>query len=77
MVCYEIVPFEAKKTLFWQNILSKNPNIKIEFYNIVAIEGFIKMSQRLFRRKKGMPRSHNIVGYALMILIWKGYKEIN
>jgi hypothetical protein len=70
------IPFEAKKTLFWQNILSDNPNIKIEYYNIVAIEGFIKMSHRLFGRKKGMPRSHNIVGYALMILIWKGYKEV-
>lgn len=70
------VPFQAKKTIFWQDILSENPNIKIEFYNIVAIEGFVKLSQRLYNKKKGMPRSHNIVGYALMILIWKGYKEI-
>ena len=70
------IPYQAKKKSFWQEIISKNKNITIEYYNITAIEGFSKVSHFLYEKKLGMPRSHNIAGYSLMLSIWKNYKSI-
>jgi hypothetical protein len=70
------IPNQAKKHLFWQDALSKNKNISIQYYNINPIEGFEPFSHFMFDLKRGMPRSHNIVGYSLMTLIWKGYSKI-
>ena len=69
-------PFEAKKFKFWQDILKKNKNIRIQFYNLTALEGFESFLFYMYNKQLGMPRSHNIVGYTLMLLIWKGYKKI-
>jgi hypothetical protein len=71
-----LVPFQAKKYDFWIKTVSSNENITIEYYNLTAIEGFRGISTAIYNQNLGMPRSHNIVGYALMISIWKNYKSI-
>jgi hypothetical protein len=70
------IPFESKKIEFWQKILKENNNINVIFYNGATIEGVSGISFFIFNKKLGMPRSHNILGNALMMMIWKGYKEI-
>ncbi len=71
-----LVPFDARNYNFWITIISANKNITIEYYNNQAIDGFKGLSRAIYNRNLGMPRSHNIVGYALMISIWKNYKSI-
>lgn len=71
-----IVPLESKKYLTWQKKLNTNKNINIEFYNSTVIEGFSTINTLFYNFKLGMPKSHNVVGYALMTMIWKGYSEI-
>lgn len=70
------VPFEAKKFKFWKIILEKNKHVNVVFYNQNTIEGLRKFSFFIYNRKLGMPRSHNILGNTIMMMIWKGYKEI-
>jgi len=70
------VPFQAKQTQFWQNLLNQNDLITIEYYNITPIEGFKKSRYRRYNKQLGTPRCHNVVGYSLMTLIWKGYTKI-
>ncbi|MCT4582251.1 MAG: hypothetical protein N4A35_12635 [Flavobacteriales bacterium] len=70
------IPFQARKNDFWRQILKKNKHIHIIFYNDATVEGLTFVSKAIYNRKMGMPRSHNILGNALMMMIWKGYKEI-
>ncbi len=71
-----LIPVQAKKTNDWLKILSKNSNIKIEYFNVTAIEGFKKINHFLYKFKLGMPRSHNVSSYSTMVLLFKGYKKI-
>lgn len=70
------IPFQAKTTSFWREQLSKNNNITIQYYNNTPIEGFESFRFRQFDKQRGTPRCHNVLGYTLMVLIWKDYKNI-
>lgn len=70
------VPFLARPYRFWQDILSKNSNIKIVFYNIIPIEGGAGFTTMCFNKHLGMPRLHNIVGPSIMNMIWIGHQKI-
>lgn len=71
-----IIPIRSKKYSNWQKKLKTNQNITIEFYNNTVIEGFPAINTFFYNLKLGLPKSHNVVGYALMAMIWKGYKKI-
>jgi hypothetical protein len=70
------VPFEAKKYTRWQSHIKSNSNIKIIYFNNIAIEGFSWFRNLLFNINLGMPRPHNIMIPALMISIAMGFKNI-
>jgi hypothetical protein len=70
------VPFEAKKHLRWRDHLKSNKNIKIIYYNNIAIDGFPWFKNLLFRLNLGMPSPHNIMIPALMISIAMGFNKI-
>lgn len=70
------IPFPAKRYDFWQQIISKNENIQVVYYNPTPVEGFSKVNQLFFRKNLGMPRPHNVVIPSLMLLINIGYQEI-
>lgn len=70
------IAWEAKKFPFWISILSKNPNIKITYYNILPAEGFPFFRQWMFDRQLGMPRPHNVLVPSVMMGMQKGYSDI-
>ena len=53
-----------------------NPNIKLETFNFVGLEGFDWFTSLAYNGKLGMPRPRNVLIPALMCGIWLGYKEI-
>lgn len=70
------IPFQAKKEKFWQDVISKNSNIKIVYYNIVAFEGSASFMNFVMRKRLGQPRLHNIIGPSILNLIWLNYSKI-
>jgi len=73
---YLFIPWPAKKKKFWQDELAKNPNIKIIFFNIIPFEGGDGFKHFCFNKKLGLPRLHNVIGPAIMNMIWLNYKKI-
>ncbi|MEX1002983.1 MAG: hypothetical protein WDZ35_12770 [Crocinitomicaceae bacterium] len=71
-----MLPFQAKKVRFWQEILRENKNIQLLYYNITALEGFEGITHYLYRKKLGMPRIHNVLGPSIMNMIWLNYQKI-
>ena len=71
------IPYQAKKNTFWLDAVNKNSNINVHYYNIIALEGFESLIHYYYKRRLGLPRVHNIVGYTIMNVISMGYKRIN
>lgn len=53
-----------------------NPNIKIERFNMVGIDGATCLRNAAFRHRLAMPRPRNVLIPSIMIAIWLGYKQI-
>ena len=70
------IAHEAKKNKFWQEIIKKNKNIKITYYNILPAEGFTGFRHFVFNRRLGLPRPHNVLIPSIMMGIHKGYCKI-
>jgi len=70
------IPFESRHYQRWQNLLSKNKQINIFFYNNTPIEGWHFFSHFLFAKNLGMPRPHNIMIPSIFSAINFGYKKI-
>lgn len=66
------IPFEAKKRGFNIN----NKNVKIEYFNFLAVEGFKWIENASYSSGRGMPRPRNVLIPAIMIAIKMGYKTI-
>jgi hypothetical protein len=71
-----MVPFIAKKSIDFQNILVNNSNLKAIYYNHTSIEGFLFLRRFFFKLKLGTPRPHNVVIPAIMNMIFLDYKKI-
>lgn len=71
-----LVPFIAKKSTHFQELLKKNTNITVLYYNLTGVEGFEGISHFLFKRKLGMPRPHNVLIPAIMNVVHLGYSDI-
>ncbi len=72
-----MVPFRAKKSKEFLNLLKQNKFIKAHFFNDIAIEGFDSFIYTCYRLKLGMPRPHNVLIPTIMNAISIGFKEIN
>ena len=72
-------------TLFLPSILAKSSyakklqamsSLKICFYNLTPVDGFLKLNHYLFRKNLGMPTAQNVTCGSLFIMTNLGYKEI-
>ncbi|MFZ5555047.1 MAG: hypothetical protein ACOZCO_18195 [Bacteroidota bacterium] len=70
------IPWEARKNKYWQEIVGKNNNITIRYYNVHPVEGFRGFRHFLFNKQFGLPRPHNVLGPAAMMGIHMGFKKI-
>lgn len=66
------VPFEAKKRGFAIN----NENIKVEYFNFIAVEGFEWIENWAYASGRGMPRPRNVLIPSIMIAMKLGYGNI-
>lgn len=66
------LPFDAKKYGF----AIENPNIKVEYFNFIAAEGFEWFENWAYSSGRGMPRPRNVLIPSIMIAIAMGYGDI-
>lgn len=73
---YLFIPWSARKKVFWQQILSVNPNIRIVYFNVIPFEGSDSFKHFCFNKLLGLPRLHNVIGPSIMNMIWLNYTKI-
>lgn len=66
------VPFEAKK----QGFSIQNDNVKIEYFNFLAVEGFKWLENWAYSSGRGMPRPRNVLIPSIMIAMKLGYGNV-
>ena len=54
----------------------RNENLKIEYFNAIAVEGFQWIEDLAFKSGRGMPRPRNVLIPSIMIAMKMGYKNI-
>ena len=54
----------------------KNPNITVERFNMVGVDGARWLKHILLDSRMAMPRPRNVLIPSIMAAIWLGYKEI-
>ncbi|MDE6099400.1 MAG: hypothetical protein K2G24_10985 [Muribaculaceae bacterium] len=69
-----LVPRQYRKTA---KSLVDNPNIRIETFNFIGLEGPAFFEHACYNLRLGMPRPRNVLIPALMCAIWLGYKNIS
>lgn len=70
------IPHHASKSPEWQQIISKNPLVKVHYFNPTPVEGYRNFRNLLFRLNLGMPRPHNVLIPSIMLAINSGFKKI-
>lgn len=72
------LPVQARKSAYLSgmNGLSMHPWIQIQYYNPTPVEGFDGLSHWLFSIGAGMPRPHNVLLPAVLLMITAGIKTI-
>lgn len=71
-----LVPFRAKKSEAFQQLLASNPNLDASYFNQTPIEGLSFWSHWGYRKGWGMPRPHNVLIPCIMVGIRLGYQHI-
>lgn len=66
------LPFEARKYAF----TIENENVKIEYFNFLAVEGFDWLENWAYSSGRGMPRPRNVLIPSIMIAMSVGYGDI-
>lgn len=66
------LPFEARKSKFSLN----NLNIKIEYFNFLAVEGYDWLENWAYKSGRGMPRPRNVLIPSIMIALKMGFGNI-
>lgn len=56
--------------------VTDNPNIGIETFNFVGVEGFAWFERFAYSHRTAMPRPRNVLIVAIMCGIWLGYENI-
>lgn len=72
-----MVPFRAKKSPEFLQLILLNKNIKPLYFNDVAIEGFSFFKTICFKLKLGIPRPHNVLIPSLFNSMNIGFKTIH
>lgn len=70
------LPHKAKSENNWKAFVNGNKHIRIQYINVLAIEGFKAFRNFGFSKMLGMPRPHNVIVPSLMIALNKKYKKI-
>jgi hypothetical protein len=70
------IPYGAKKTKRWQEVLKQNANIRINYFNSTPVEGFSWFRNLCYNRYLGMPRPHNVLIPSLMLSLYLRFKKI-
>jgi hypothetical protein len=71
-----LVPFRAKKSRDFRQLLESNPHIDAAYFNQTPIEGLSFWSHWGYRLGWGMPRPHNVLIPCIMVGIRLGYRHI-
>ena len=66
------VPFDAKKYKF----KIENDNIKVEYFNFIAVEGFDWVENWAYSTGRGMPRPRNVLIPSIMVALKMGWQNI-
>jgi len=70
------IPYSAKKFRRWQEKISKNPQIRIRFFNSTPTEGYTWFRYFCYKNYLGLPRPHNVLIPSLMLALYLNYKTI-
>lgn len=70
------IPSRARSDKRWQQILDKNPNIRVHIYNTTPVEGFGCFTNAVYRRGLGMPRPHNVLIPSIATALRLGFKKV-
>jgi hypothetical protein len=73
---YLIVPFRAKKSSHFKDLLNSNLHIHAVYFNQTPGEGFTCFTHFVFNRAWAMPRPHNVLIPGIMHAIHLNYKTI-
>ena len=73
---YLIVPFRAKKSSNFKDLLNSNPHIHAVYFNQTPGEGFTWFTHFVFKYAWAMPRPHNVLIPGIMHFIHLNYKTI-
>jgi hypothetical protein len=73
---YLIVPFRAKKSSNFKDLLNSNSHIHAVYFNQTPGEGFTFFTHFVFNRAWAMPRPHNVLIPGIMHAIHLNYKRI-
>jgi hypothetical protein len=70
------IPYMAKNVTEVHEILSRNGNIQLYYYNKTKVEGFKWFQYIMLKRQWGMFRTQNVIIAALLLAIYSDYKQI-
>lgn len=70
------VPMVAKISESWKQHMAKNPNVKINFFNLTPIDDFPHFFKRSLGKYKASPRPHNVLIPSILFGINMGYPTI-
>lgn len=70
------VPVTARRQKKWQNILSRNSNIEIRYFNPTPVEGYKSFCHFCYNMGWGMPRPRNVLVACCMTALKLPYRKI-
>jgi Protein of unknown function DUF115 len=71
-----IVPVEAKKSKFFNELNKKNKLINVLYYNYIVFKGFTKVAHYFFKQQWAAPQSQNVLVVSLFLSLNIGFKKI-
>lgn len=71
-----LVPFAAKRSVLLQEVVTQNPNVKINFFNYTVFKGFEGVAHRFYKKNLAMLQSQNVLVASLFLSINVGFKDI-
>lgn len=71
-----LVPPISKKSALFQQLISKNKNIKPIYFNYVVFKGFSRIAHFFYKKNLAMPQSQNVLVAAIFLGINIGFKNI-
>lgn len=69
-------PSTARKFSLWQEMVAKNSNITVKYFNSTPVEGFTSFCHCCYNRRWGMPRPRNVLVACCMVALQLPYRNI-